>query len=261
MFEPLLADIPWDKLAIFIIFVLGPLIGQLFKGRKAGPKVAPPRQRPPQAGPQPPRKALDQEIAEFLRQAQQNANRPAERQQNAPADVQRPPARPLVGPQQPQRPGRAEMPGKGPRSQPQPARQPGRPAASPAKPAPRRARGQRLPDQVGQHVSQHLDTSSLSQHSEDLGGRVRSADEQVEQHLHDVFDHQLGELDAELDKIAIRGGTDDASWQNLAEKKRQSDQNRALQIHDIVRMLRDPSAIREAIILSEVLKPPVSERS
>lgn len=255
MIEPLLADVDWGKVAIFIIFVLGPLLGQLFKGG-GDAKVARPRRRQPQVGPPPPRKALDKEIAEFLRQAQKNANRPGAPQQPPPDAVRPPVARPgrqpderRVGPAQPLRKP--------------PAAQTARPVDAGAgrqRPAQCPKRRPRLTDQVGQHVSEHLDTSSMSRQTESLGGGVRTADQHVESHLHDVFDHQLGELDAQLEANTIRDGTDDISWQELEEKKRREAERRALQINDVVRMVRDPMAIREAIILAEVMNKPISER-
>jgi hypothetical protein len=117
-----------------------------------------------------------------------------------------------------------------------------------------------LADRLGQHVSEHLDTSSIAEKTESLGSRVRVADEEVEQHLHQTFDHQLGELDTGLERTVIREGTDDASWQDLSVKSQQEAQARAWQALDIIRMLRDPSAVREAIVLGEVLQPPITQR-
>ena len=45
------------------------------------------------------------------------------------------------------------------------------------------------------HLEHHIDTSDLADHAEHLGEEVSRANDQVDQHVHDVFDHQVGELD------------------------------------------------------------------
>ncbi len=114
---------------------------------------------------------------------------------------------------------------------------------------------------MAEHVTSHIDTSSIRQHSDGLGGRLRNSDEQVEQHLHDVFDHQLGDLDSSGGAYTIREGTDDATWEDLGQKRQREQAQRVLQANDIMRMMRDPVAIQEAIVLGELLRPPISERS
>lgn len=67
-----------------------------------------------------------------------------------------------------------------------------------------------------------------------LGGRVGLADEKMESHLHQVFDHQLGRLQ-HSDLVVVDEWT-------LAEQLRA--------------MLRNPVSVRQAVVLAEILRPP-----
>ena len=50
---------------------------------------------------------------------------------------------------------------------------------------------------VAQHVSEHLDTTEYGDRAAHLGEEVGEADERLEEHLHEAFDHQLGALQHE----------------------------------------------------------------
>jgi hypothetical protein len=75
-----------------------------------------------------------------------------------------------------------------------------------------------------------------------LGRELEQTDERVQQHLQDVFDHQVGALNP----AATRGRSGQAAPAISA------------QLAAVVRMLKDPVSARQAIILREVFGPPSS---
>ena len=99
---------------------------------------------------------------------------------------------------------------------------------------------------VGQHVAQHLDTSEFAQRAERLGDVTEQADERMEAHLHQAFDHRLGNISAGTQTItaAVTPAADDQMKARVANN------------HPILSMLRQPQSIRNAIILAELLQRP-----
>lgn len=91
---------------------------------------------------------------------------------------------------------------------------------------------------VSQHVRDHLNTTEYADRASHLGEEVGEADERLEAHLHEAFDHQLGSLKHEdLDPIK-----DEKSSENSLQGLRQ--------------LLRSKSALRNAIILREIIDRP-----
>ena len=86
-----------------------------------------------------------------------------------------------------------------------------------------------------------LDTDDITQHADQLGAKVGMADERLEAHIHDKFDHDLSQLDD------IYGDGKDGD-------KPADPSARSL---DVAKMLGEPQSIRQAIILSEVLNRPL----
>ena len=232
------------RIGIIILFFLGPALGQIFKqnpnakkkvpappqpvpppgGGLAGPNPGQPGQapRPVQAG----RDALEAEIEDFLKRAriktpQQKANRPE-----------------------------------------QPARRPQKP--KPPRQAPPRRPVRQGRSVVGDHVRDHIEADPIGEQAKQLGRQLGGADERVEQHLHEVFDHKLGQLQKRAthrprDK-QIREGTDDSTWETTAQRRdRDADRVRE-RSNRVIEMLRDPMSVHEAIILSEILQPPIGLR-
>ena len=112
---------------------------------------------------------------------------------------------------------------------------------------------------VAEHVDAHIKSRPVSDHSKQLGKRVALADENVEEHLHEVFDHEIGELESSTAAISDVGqGTDAQIWENLEERRARNAAAVDLRTADIARMIRDPVSMREAIIIGEILKPPKS---
>ena len=91
---------------------------------------------------------------------------------------------------------------------------------------------------VAKHVEKHLDTSDLTAGATRLGAEVGQADEKVEAHLHQKFDHQLSRIDDPDDEVGAAAGAAFAT--RIAE------------------MFRNPQSIQQAFILNEILNPPES---
>ena len=188
------------------------------------------------------------EVEEFLRRAA--ARRAAAQQQQRPAapappQQQRPPAAPPAW-SQPPRP--APPP-------PAPTLQPRRPATladvvilQPVETVEAQVVDAELADQqdrLGRYVAQDLrGTEEIAERTRHLGEEVDLADDKLEAHLHQVFDHSVGQLKKQA--------TD--SVPKPPEGPR--DQIPALTSAGIAQMMRSPEAIRNAIILGEILHRP-----
>ena len=91
---------------------------------------------------------------------------------------------------------------------------------------------------VSQHVTDHLDTTEYADRASHLGEEVGESDERLEEHLHEAFDDQLGSLKHEdLDPT-----TDEKSSESSLQGLQQ--------------LLRSKSALRNAIILREIIDRP-----
>ena len=102
---------------------------------------------------------------------------------------------------------------------------------------------------VANHVKEHMDTDRIADRDVGLGHVVEAADEHIEEHLEEVFDHDVGHL-AHADPIetSVAEGTDAPSW----EGKKAEDSTA-----DVIRkMLQSPDDIRNVFIISEILKRP-----
>lgn len=93
---------------------------------------------------------------------------------------------------------------------------------------------------VSDHVAQHLDTSSYEVRESRLGRQIGQADEKLESHLHEKFDHRLGALDPDGARMA----SDAPDYEVPATPS------------EIAQLLGNPDSIRNAIILNEILRLP-----
>ncbi len=126
---------------------------------------------------------------------------------------------------------------------PRPSRQPPR-AASAAPRAPQVVEAVVIPEMPPRRLETHVDTSQFQERAGHLGEEVGLADEAMEMHLHDKFDHQVGTLsDGELGSLEL--GSLDLPTRDIPDVAA-----------EISALLADPGSIRKAIILSEVLNPP-----
>ncbi len=158
------------------------------------------------------------DLEAFLRQA---AQRRAQRQTTAPRPAA--PARPPVS--APRHPHRAAPLTPAPPPQPLPSK------VVPA---------QVVPTAEASRVGTRVDTAEFEQRAEHLGEEVGLADEHMEAHIAQKFDHQVGSL--ELGDSAQAGAG--------------SSRPRLSMSADLVAMLKNPKTLRQAVLLSEILNPP-----
>ena len=91
---------------------------------------------------------------------------------------------------------------------------------------------------VAQHVTDHLDITEYADRASHLGEEVGKADERLEEHLDDAFDHKLGTLEHEDLDSSPEEKSSESSLQGLQQ------------------LLRSQSALRNAIILREIIDRP-----
>lgn len=95
-------------------------------------------------------------------------------------------------------------------------------------------------DRVARRVAADLHgAEEIAEHVRHLGEQVDAAQGKMDAHLHQVFDHQLGQL-KQTAQAALPPG-DAPAGSTMSE---------------LMRLLRSPQSIRDAIILSEVLNRP-----
>ncbi len=153
----------------------------------------------------------------------------------------------------------AEAQGRGQQPRPAPPRPPQKPAQTPPparlvpaqQPAPT---SQPLPvevvdaeladtaDRFGQRIRRDLrESEQIAEHTQHLGKEVDGTDTKMQAHLHEVFDHKLGQLKSSSAATALV--TADRTANELS-------------LDHIRRMLGSPQSVRDAIIMSEVLRRP-----
>lgn len=89
---------------------------------------------------------------------------------------------------------------------------------------------------IGGHVTRHLSSEDLTEQLATMGHELEQTDERLEAHLQERFDHQLGTLRRQEEKIA------EVAKVNLA--------------NDLIAMLSDPADMRKVIVASEILRRP-----
>jgi hypothetical protein len=100
---------------------------------------------------------------------------------------------------------------------------------------------------VAQHVAQHLDTREFAERAERMADVTEQADERMESHLHQAFDHRMGNISAGTQSIT-------AAMTPIVDDEVRA---RVAQNHPLLSMLRQPQSVRNAIIISELLQRPV----
>jgi hypothetical protein len=190
---------------------------------------------------------MKDEVEDFLRRVAQMR---AQAEAQAKAQQQRPSARDAATPQQPQ----PQQQQQGQRQQSQ-ARRP-RPEQRQVSKRPEPMRQQLEPveaeivtselrqrDAVSRHVQQHLrGPEQIAEHTRHLGEEVDQADDKLAARLHQVFDHQLGQL-TRSDLSSGDSPPPPQAPTNLLPS-------------DILRLLRSPQSVRDALIMSEIFNRP-----
>jgi hypothetical protein len=96
---------------------------------------------------------------------------------------------------------------------------------------------------VDEHVRSHIDSSDIAYHADHLGDDVRSIDDKVAARLKRRFSHDVSQLDdlpSVQDDVVATVTSEDVS--RIAQ--------------ELVNMLRSPKNVRQAIMISEILKRP-----
>lgn len=221
MMQPLIADIADIIGVIITLAIIGfSVVSKIIGANNQGQKNRPPQRRnPPPAGGAQNRPAnagggnIEAEIEDFLRQARGGGQQPQARRAAPPA----PPRRVVE--------------------------------AEPVVREPGKNFGRGLAD----HVEQHIGRDSISTRDAHLGESVEMADERVEHHLEEVFDHDVGHL-AHVDDTdtSISEGTDSESY----ERAPTSSTVQTATAKRIIELLKSPNGVRDVLIASEVLKRP-----
>lgn len=224
---PLRADIgEWIGVVIFLVITAVSYLSQL--SQKAGqpaPRRAPPR---PDGG----ARDAAEEVRQFLERANQQRKTEAERRPIVPAEVVKSETESDRSSRRPPAWARESVAESRTESN-----------------SPSVLRG----ESVAEHVQQHIERDPLPHHVPS----VDQADEQMEAHLHQVFDHRLGSIGTAR-PIPIRDGTDEPIGQRTARTDASEDPAEAPRSNplaaEIAGMLRNPQQIRQAVILGEILR-------
>ena len=97
-------------------------------------------------------------------------------------------------------------------------------------------------ESVSEHVARYIDVSDIVEHVDHLAEDIEQSDERMEEHLEQVFDHDVGSK-----KIGSgKGATDE-----LKRVMRANDTASGL-----LKLLQDPETIRQSIMVAEILKRP-----
>ncbi len=210
----------WIFPLIVILFMILSYLGQRL-GKQAQQAGRGQAQRPGGARPNapPPPDPLQKEIGEFLRRS-----------------------------------GHGPAPGR-----PQGRRPPGQPRPSPRTPQPADEGPVEVellepsPEGAGvaEHVRQRLPSEKFGTLPSDVGQRLAHVDDQVEEHLHKVFDHGLGTL----------GGTPGESAELTQAEEPESPEDRIVSVPitaavGLAAMFASPGNLRQAVVLNEILQRP-----
>lgn len=205
------------KLIVVLIILVVAGIGKLL-GMIQRPPGGPPRPQPP---PRPAAKDVAGEIDEFLRRASQQRTTQQTASQR-PQPVRAQPAKPSAP------------------AAPQPL------VAQVVTPAP-------VGGQVTEHVQKYLDTDEFARRGAKLGEDVASeVNRDIDQHLHQVFDHSVSQLAAVPGEAASPPAT--VGPAELAEPA--GAEVPSTFATDLAALLTNPDSIRQAVVLNEILQRP-----
>jgi hypothetical protein len=104
---------------------------------------------------------------------------------------------------------------------------------------------------VTEHVRRRMDTSEFQQRSARLGAEVAQADDQMDARLQQKFGHEVSRLAAQPGEAAVAPVIDES-----ALPAGPLPGVTPLASSTLAAMLADPDNVRQAIILSEILKRP-----
>jgi hypothetical protein len=105
---------------------------------------------------------------------------------------------------------------------------------------------------IGQQVEQDLDTREFTQRTTQLGSEVAQSDRQIDEHLHEVFDHYVSKLElvpGEAAAAPVAVGPAELSGAAQPDAP-------ALFLSGLTDILTDPDSLRQAVVLNEIIRRP-----
>jgi hypothetical protein len=105
---------------------------------------------------------------------------------------------------------------------------------------------------IGKQVERDLDTEEFTKRTTQLGSEVAQADKEIDDHLHQVFDHHVSKLEfvpGEAATPPVVVGPVELTEQSLLDIP-------ATFATGLTDLLADPDSVRQAIVLNEVLHRP-----
>ena len=107
------------------------------------------------------------------------------------------------------------------------------------------------PDSVAEHVRQQVPGQRFGDLSSDVGEHLARTGEVVEEHVHKVFDHRVGRLEGTPGESAYAAQAEEA--ESPEDRIDALPQTAAA---GLAAMLAEPTSLRRAILLSEILQRP-----
>jgi hypothetical protein len=111
------------------------------------------------------------------------------------------------------------------------------------------------PASLADPLRKGLAKSNLDQTFSQIGNAVSQADEKPDKHIHETFDHRLGKLAYQDSIESSRSEETSQPDANISVAKNMAAEVMAWE--DPVAALQDPAKLRQAIILNEILQPPL----
>jgi hypothetical protein len=105
---------------------------------------------------------------------------------------------------------------------------------------------------IGRQVEQDLDTQKFTQHTTQLGTEVAQADRQIDEHLHEVFDHHVSKLElvpGEAAAAPVAVGPAELTGTPPPDAS-------TLFLSGLTDLLADPDSLRQAVVLNEIIHRP-----
>ena len=112
--------------------------------------------------------------------------------------------------------------------------------------------GQDFARDLESHVAEHIGKDSISQRDAHLAETVEMADERIEHHLEEVFDHQVGHLahqDNTENTSEVAEGTDTQAWQ-------EKDGDVPSTADELIELFKSPDSVKKMFIATEIFKRP-----
>ena len=103
---------------------------------------------------------------------------------------------------------------------------------------------------VNEHVQRHLGSDQFATKT----SKLASADEQLESHLHEMFDHRLGRI-SHAEPVPIEQGTDAESMRGTGTSDAAASATESKNLaREIAVSMKNPTSVRQAVIMSEILR-------